>query len=214
MARGIWENIGPAARRSCLLMAVLTAPGCSFVFMRPVTTASVDKPQECSTTRAPPIIDTVLAVNDGLGALMMAGIVSSRNDLSKDDETATKSFFWGGLAGTILFGASAIYGYQTASACNDALPQLQRLETLRRVEKKSGNAQCDACDAACRSDKEACSAGNDKACTRARGCLCNCQLESGGCGEPKEKLEKCVAVFSPTTPAESDAADPAAEQEK
>jgi hypothetical protein len=51
---------------------------------------------------------------------------------------------------------------------------------------------CASCGAKCQNYVDECKAGNQKSCYRAAACLCQCNLDAGGCGSDKEALQKCV----------------------
>ena|ERR1041384_7486489 len=53
-------------------------------------------------------------------------------------------------------------------------------------------APCSECPKECESHINACKDGSVKECYLAAACLCQCNLDAGGCGSDKEALRKCV----------------------
>lgn len=54
------------------------------------------------------------------------------------------------------------------------------------------DSPCAACGPKCQGYVDECKAGNQTSCYRAAACLCQCNLDAGGCGSDKEALQKCV----------------------
>jgi len=93
-------------------------PGCSFLF----TTApkSAESPAEfvskkCTTSKAAPIIDTVIAGYQGFRTVYAATTDKSSYDGAPISREADIAF---GLGFFTLFTASAIYGYYVTSKCS------------------------------------------------------------------------------------------------
>lgn len=96
-------------------------PGCSFLFTTaPKGPASVPEqaqyaPQECTTSKAAPIVDTAIAtfqaVRTGL-ALAADDSVYENAPISRGTDVAF------GLGFLALFGASAIYGFYVTGECS------------------------------------------------------------------------------------------------
>ena len=53
-------------------------------------------------------------------------------------------------------------------------------------------APCSECPRECASHVNACKDGSVKECYLAAACLCQCNLDAGGCGSDKEALRQCV----------------------
>jgi hypothetical protein len=51
---------------------------------------------------------------------------------------------------------------------------------------------CEKCTDNCKARTDECKDGSVKACYLAAACLCQCNLDAGGCGSDKEALQKCV----------------------
>jgi hypothetical protein len=51
---------------------------------------------------------------------------------------------------------------------------------------------CSACAQQCSAKTEACEDGSIKSCYLAAACLCQCNLDAGGCGSSKQALRECV----------------------
>lgn len=58
--------------------------------------------------------------------------------------------------------------------------------------KGSAAAPCAECPNQCQSHVNACKDGSVKECYLAAACLCQCNLDAGGCGSDKEALRQCV----------------------
>jgi hypothetical protein len=51
---------------------------------------------------------------------------------------------------------------------------------------------CDECADTCAAKTQACKDGSIKSCYLAAVCLCQCNLDAGGCGSSREQLKECV----------------------
>jgi hypothetical protein len=51
---------------------------------------------------------------------------------------------------------------------------------------------CDDCADTCAARTQACKDGSIKSCYLAAVCLCQCNLDAGGCGSSKEQLRECI----------------------
>ena len=51
---------------------------------------------------------------------------------------------------------------------------------------------CSDCTATCQSHFDNCKNGNQAECYEAAACLCQCNLDAGGCGSDRGALQKCV----------------------
>jgi hypothetical protein len=91
------------------LVSLLLLPNCSFLFTKPVSTgangSSLSTP--CTTSRAPPTIDVVMATLNILGAVFIAG---------GQDKNKT-ILLSGSLLWTGVYMGSAIYGFRSSKAC-------------------------------------------------------------------------------------------------
>jgi hypothetical protein len=99
------------------VLAALTLNGCSFIFVHgPPATHRQALPFECTSSNAPPIIDTVFSVTTPLGFGL-----SYLNDPSQRTgaNIAAASVWTGALI------ASAIYGYHTTAVCRQAQAELR-----------------------------------------------------------------------------------------
>jgi hypothetical protein len=109
---------GPVMTSALLLAAVATG-GCSAIFTKgPPPDHAYTARFDCSTSYAPPILDTIWAGLNGAGA----AIALSKSDAEwkrtqTNDRAATIAV---GLTWLAVSGASAIYGYKTVSDCHEA----------------------------------------------------------------------------------------------
>ncbi len=115
---------------ACLLPTL--AIGCSFVFTEgpePPLRHRPPQPPDCSTSRAPPIVDTILAGSQ----LLRAGAAVDASDADYQGESISRREDVAlGVGLTALFGLSAIYGFHTTSECDDTKDAWQR-EHVRPV---------------------------------------------------------------------------------
>jgi len=51
---------------------------------------------------------------------------------------------------------------------------------------------CSECTSTCQARVDECKAGRMSSCYRAAQCLCQCNLDAGGCGSSREALQRCV----------------------
>jgi hypothetical protein len=116
-------------RKRSLISAVVAVAtsvslsGCSFIFSQGPPPNHERLPYfDCSTSYVPPVLDTVWAGLNGLGAVIAAGQSEaewrSKNNYSQSTVIAS-GLIWLGVSG-----ASAIYGYSKAGSCNEARAQL------------------------------------------------------------------------------------------
>lgn len=56
----------------------------------------------------------------------------------------------------------------------------------------AGGTACSECAGKCQHFVDDCKKGGQAACYRAAACLCQCNLDAGGCGSSREALQKCV----------------------
>jgi hypothetical protein len=56
----------------------------------------------------------------------------------------------------------------------------------------AAEAPCAECPKSCETHVTSCKDGSVKECYLAAACLCQCNLDAGGCGSDKEALRQCV----------------------
>ena len=112
----------PALAPLVLVMsASIASSGCSYIFSKgPPDDHRRLRYFDCSTSYAPPVLDTIWAGLNGLGAL---------NAASSSDAEWTSTYSRGatmavGLVWLMLSGSSAFYGYSQVSSCNEARNQM------------------------------------------------------------------------------------------
>ena len=119
----------------CTLLLAAGSGACSFLF--------VDGPPEkhqqlpyftCTTSRAWPVVDTVLGASYAIEAVGL-GAMSTRGSGSTAGSTAG-AIAGGGLAA--LFIASAVSGYGRASECRDAVADLQARAARMQLQNSMG----------------------------------------------------------------------------
>ena len=103
-----------------LVLACSTC-GCSLLFTNGPdsdTTPPADKtPPDCSTSRIPPIADTAL----GTFQAVRTGLAIGASDSVYDDSPMSREVDIGLGVGLIaVYAASAVYGFHTTAACDDA----------------------------------------------------------------------------------------------
>lgn len=116
-------DVAGLPRSACLaLYAVLTASGCSFMFVKGPPPQHDQVPYfQCTTSRAWPVVDTLLASAYAIEtAAFMAG--ASRSD---SNESGMKAGAAASAVAAALFAASATSGYGKASKCRKATQALQ-----------------------------------------------------------------------------------------
>jgi hypothetical protein len=100
---------------SAMMVAVLLHSGCSLLFVKgPPAEHAQMVTFECSDSKALPVLDTIWAGLNGLGA------ASAANDNQNPDQGQIIAV---GLAWLAVSGISAIYGFSKVSACSDAKQQ-------------------------------------------------------------------------------------------
>src|SRR6478736_3552131 len=96
-------------------------PGCSFLFTTapkgpaPSTEQAQYAPHECTTSKAAPIVDTVIA---GLEAVRTGYAVAAPDSVYEGAPISRGVDIGFGLGFLALFGASAIYGYYVTGECS------------------------------------------------------------------------------------------------
>jgi hypothetical protein len=105
--------------KCAVTLAGMSALGCSFMFTKgpPAEHARVSH-FDCSTSYAPPVLDTIWAVLNGLGtAVALSTSEADWKRTQSNDQSATAMV---GILWLALSGSSAIYGYKTVNDCNQA----------------------------------------------------------------------------------------------
>jgi len=124
---------------SVVMMSLVGAlPGCSFLFTTapktvPAHAESVSEyePSNCTTSKAAPIVDTVIAGLEGVRtgiALAADKSVYANAPISREADIAF------GLGFLALFTASAIYGFSVTGACSNLHHHEQVVERPRESE--------------------------------------------------------------------------------
>ncbi|MBI4459655.1 MAG: hypothetical protein HY648_06320 [Acidobacteria bacterium] len=86
--------------------------------------------------------------------------------------------------------ASPLLGSQ-ANTCRAATMTLAKTTLMSVVSVAQGDA-CSQCANRCEGETQDCKNGSIKSCYLAAACLCQCNLDAGGCGSSKEALQQCV----------------------
>lgn len=106
-----------------MIVALLFDPGCSFLFVKgPPEQHAQMSSFDCSESNAWPVIDTIWAGLNGLGA------ISAGNDSTTPNQSQVIAV---GVSWLVVSGISAIYGFGKVSACNEA--RRQREERYQRA---------------------------------------------------------------------------------
>lgn len=103
-----------------MMVVLLFHPGCSFLFVKgPPEQHAQMSSFDCSESNAWPVIDTIWAGLNGLGAISASNdsTMPSPGQPSHDQVVAV------GVSWLVVSGISAIYGFSKVSACNDARRQ-------------------------------------------------------------------------------------------
>ena len=124
----------PAALRLALCALVVSAGGCSYVFVDGPPKNHAQLPYfECSSSKAWPVLDVVLAASLGVGA---SAAFVDRGSSSGDSSEAVIA-----AAEAALFAISALTGYQRVGECREAKDQLiARLGSAPRYAASSFQA--------------------------------------------------------------------------
>ncbi len=130
--------------------------GCSFLFVRPppdleeMGAARIEH-VDCTTSRAAPIIDTVIAASYGLSVLGALSVANDTN-LTTDEREYAAGYALGAGLGLALFGWSSRYGWTRTSRC--ATAQILAQQNLMHARDRAG---CGS-DSECKGDR-VCDAG-------------------------------------------------------
>jgi heme/copper-type cytochrome/quinol oxidase subunit 3 len=113
--------------RCIALTLLLSTTGCSFLFVKPT---KEPKPRECTSSRAAPIVDTLVGTYELVGAGVAA---QSRDEDYEGEELRTRQsdMLFGATLGA-LFVSSAIYGYVHTADCSKAKSEKRRKRSRKR----------------------------------------------------------------------------------
>ncbi len=164
-------------RTLALALSLAVLPGCSWLFVEgPPVGHERLRYFDCSTSRAAPIVDTVLGSIYGLAAVETA--VDHGAGGSGETSSVIVPVVIMEAAAAVVFAVSAVYGYTTTSKCDDAKERWA--ERMSAAPPRASNAP---------SGPRPC--GSDADCAGDRIC------ERGACVLPPEP----VAPGAPTVPA-------------
>lgn len=101
---------------------------------------------------------------------------------------------------SVVMIATAIYaadqpgtpGGTTPATTTVAIKGLNLQPRIEGFARPTAASECKDCTARCSGKIDECKQGGQKACYLAAACLCQCNLDEGGCGSSKEALQKCV----------------------
>jgi hypothetical protein len=118
----------PAARLvSVWLVGGLFLSGCSLIFTKSAPAKWSTPDVECSTSRVPPILDTIFGLSHLGGAIYVA----------TEDRFVYKNLLLASeLAFATVFAGSAIYGYRQTSACEEIQDGIVDFRTPAEPELK------------------------------------------------------------------------------
>jgi hypothetical protein len=118
-----------SSTRAVAVLTCLSVSGCSFIFSEGPPPSHERLPYfDCSTSYAPPVLDTIWAGLNGLGAAVAAG--QSDAEWKQNNSSDRGTVVGVGLVWLAVSGASAIYGYNKVAACHEAKEKLM-LRTVR-----------------------------------------------------------------------------------
>jgi hypothetical protein len=105
--------------KCAFMLAGMSDVGCSFMLTKgpPVEHARLWH-FDCSTSYAPPVLDTIWAGLNGLG--MAVALSTSEADWKRTQNNDQSTTAMVGLVWLAVSGSSAIYGYKTVNDCNQA----------------------------------------------------------------------------------------------
>jgi hypothetical protein len=95
------------------LVVFLFLPCCSWIFVKPAKVGNDPNP-DCSTSRVAPVLDTVQAVANAVGVVVLA----SMDDFEHRNTYMVSWSVWAGI-----YTASAVYGYSNTSECIENMPE-------------------------------------------------------------------------------------------
>ena len=122
------KRSNPAARLVALwLIGALFLSGCSLIFTKSAPAKWSTPDVECSRSRIPPIVDTILGLSNLGGAIWAA----------TEDRFVYKNLLLASeLVLATVFAGSAIYGYRQTSACEEIQDGIVDLRTPSRPALK------------------------------------------------------------------------------
>ena len=104
------------------LTTAVSFSGCSFIFSEGPPPNHQQLPYfDCSTSYAPPVLDTIWGGLNGIGALTALG--TSEAEWQSNNTSDRSTVIAVGLIWLAVSGASAVYGYQKVGACRNAKDQ-------------------------------------------------------------------------------------------
>jgi len=110
-----------AMLRSALACALVLLGGCSFLFTTPAPArVTAHTTMTCTTSRAAPAIDGILAAIEGIGTAVIAN----------GDYANKTPYVVGGVLWTGVYIAAAIYGHSVVTGCEEAIAEHDRLAEL------------------------------------------------------------------------------------
>jgi hypothetical protein len=83
-------------------------------------------------------------------------------------------------------------GVATPAHTTVAIKGLNLRPTIEGFARPTVATDCKDCTERCSGKIDDCKKGGQKACYLAAACLCQCNLDEGGCGSSKDALKKCV----------------------
>jgi hypothetical protein len=101
--------MGSAAKFIALgVVGLALLPSCSFIFTKPAANSEGIPNKDCTTSRAPPVLDTLLTISN------LAAVVY----VAAQDNVSNKGQAMGaGVAVASMWFFSALYGYRNTKAC-------------------------------------------------------------------------------------------------
>jgi hypothetical protein len=105
---------------------LLSTTGCSFLFVKPT---KEPKPRECTSSRAAPIVDTLVGTYELVGAAVAAQ--SRDEDYEGEIRTRQSDLLFGATLGA-LFMSSAIYGFVHTADCSNVKSEKRRKRSRNR----------------------------------------------------------------------------------
>ena len=96
------------------------------------------------------------------------------------------------LLGSMLFAAEKPLPANSAPAPACRAARVVSTDFLNDFKQFAKPVGCEECTGRCSGLIDQCKQGGQAACYKAAACLCQCNLDEGGCGSDKEALQKCV----------------------
>jgi hypothetical protein len=96
-------------------LAGVALGGCSWIFVKPLPPDyQRGDPVECTTSVAPPVVDTLLAVSDLFAFFYIAGTTGDKATPAQN-AAATSAAVW-----AVVYTFAAVHGYRATAACREA----------------------------------------------------------------------------------------------